>query len=108
MAELRLSGLRVASEVPFVVSYKGQIVGQFFAYLLVEDLVIVELKCVGNLAGKHTAQCLNYLRAAGLRICLLVNFQKPKVEWKRIVCGWRKTLSLRSVVILNLVAEGLA
>jgi len=43
------------------------------------------LKCAERLANEHTAQCLNYLRASGLTLCLLVNFQKPKVEWKRIV-----------------------
>ena len=67
--------------------YKGQSVGDYFADLLVEDVLVVELKCVERLAGEHTAQCLNYLRASNRTVCLLVNFQKPKVEWKRIVTG---------------------
>jgi hypothetical protein len=46
---------------------------------------VVELKCVERLANEHTAQCLNYLRVSGRTCCLLVNFQKPKVEWKRVV-----------------------
>jgi GxxExxY protein len=46
---------------------------------------VIELKCVERLANQHTAQCLNYLRASGRTLCLLINFQKPKVEWKRIV-----------------------
>jgi hypothetical protein len=46
---------------------------------------VVELKCADRLANEHTVQCLNYLRASGLILCLLVNFQKLKVEWKRIV-----------------------
>jgi len=50
---------------------------------------VIELKCVERLASEHTAQCLNYLRASGRTVCLLVNFQKPKVEWKRIVLGYR-------------------
>jgi len=45
---------------------------------------VIELKCVDHLANEHMAQCLNYLRASGLTLCLLVNFQKPKVEWRRI------------------------
>ena len=49
---------------------------------------MLELKCVERLAGGHTAQCLNYLWASGRTVCLLVNFQKPKVEWKRIVNGF--------------------
>jgi len=51
----------------------------------VEDELVVELKCADRLAGEHTAQCINYLRASGRTVCLLVNFQRPKVEWKRIV-----------------------
>lgn len=51
----------------------------------VEGELVVELKCVERLANEHTAQCLNCLRASGRTLCLLVNFQKPKVEWKRIV-----------------------
>lgn len=72
-------------QVSFSVSYKGHCVGQYFADLLVEDVLVIELKCVERLANEHVAQCLNYLRASGRSICLLVNFQKPKVEWKRIV-----------------------
>ncbi|MGD0775555.1 MAG: GxxExxY protein [Candidatus Solibacter sp.] len=53
-----------------------------------EDVLVVELKCVDRLASEHTAQCLNYLRASGRTVCLLVNFQRPKVEWKRVVNGF--------------------
>jgi GxxExxY protein len=55
--------------------------------LVVADKIIVELKCVERFAPQHTAQCLNYLKASGLKIALLINFQKPKVEWKRIING---------------------
>jgi GxxExxY protein len=69
--------------------YKGQYVGEYFADLLVEEVLVVELKCVERLSNEHTAQCLNYLRASGRTVCLLVNFQRPKVEWKRIVHGYK-------------------
>ena len=46
---------------------------------------MVELKCVDRFANEHIAQCLNYLRASGRSLCLLVNFQRPTVEWKRVV-----------------------
>ena len=72
----------------FSVMYKGQSVGDYFADLLVEDVLVVELKCVERFSNEHLAQCLNYLRASGRMVCLLVNFQKPKVEWKRIVHGF--------------------
>ncbi|MEO8371334.1 MAG: GxxExxY protein [Candidatus Solibacter sp.] len=88
ITELRLRGLGVTAEVAFKVSYKGQVVGEYFADLLVEDVLVVELKCVERLTGEHAAQCLNYLRASGRKVCLLVNFYKPKVEWKRVVHGF--------------------
>ena len=89
LKELALRGIRAAAQVSFAVSYKGQCVGDYFADILVEDVLVVELKCVERLVGEHTAQCLNYLRASGRTVCLLVNFQRPKVEWKRIVLGYR-------------------
>jgi len=57
--------------------------------ILVDDVLLIELKCVERFAAEHMAQCLNYLRATGMTVCLLVNFQKPKVEWKRIVNGFQ-------------------
>ena len=57
------------------------------ADLVVEEKVIVELKCVERFANEHLAQCINYLKASRLRVALLINFQKPKVEWKRVLLG---------------------
>jgi GxxExxY protein len=85
--ELGLRGMRATAQASFPVIYKGHSVGEYFADILVEEVLVVELKCVERLANEHTAQCLNYLRASGQNLCLLVNFQKPKVEWKRIVHG---------------------
>ena len=83
--ELSLRGIRATSQAPLTIRYKEQNIGVYYADLLVEDVLVVELKCVDRLANEHVAQCLNYLRASGLAVCLLVNFQKPKVEWRRIV-----------------------
>ena len=88
LRELSLLGIRATAEASFTVTYKGHAVGEYFADILAEDVVVVELKCVERLSSQHTAQCLNYLRASGRTVCLLVNFQKPKVEWKRIVHGF--------------------
>ena len=85
LRELGLRGIRATAEASFTVTYKSHSVGEYFADLLVEDVLVVELKSVERLSSEHTAQCLNYLRASGRTVCLLVNFQKPKVEWKRIV-----------------------
>ncbi len=83
--ELVLRGVSVQSQGRFPVRYKGQHVGDYVADLIVERKLLVELKCVDRLATEHTAQCLNYLRASGLHVALLINFQKPTVQWKRIV-----------------------
>jgi len=85
LAELRLRGIQASQQAPLKVRYKGTIVGEYAADLTVEGVLLVELKCVERFANEHIAQCLNYLRASGLTVCLLVNFQKPKVEWRRIV-----------------------
>ncbi len=79
------TGLRVQQQYSIQVRYDGIVVGEFFADLLVEELVLVEMKTVKSLEEIHTAQCLNYLRATGLPVCLLVNFYRPKVEIKRII-----------------------
>jgi len=86
--ELTLRGLAVRAQAPFPVEYKGHMVGEYAADLLVESQLIVELKCAEAFSNDHLAQCINYLKATGLRLALLINFQKPKVEWRRVVYGW--------------------
>jgi GxxExxY protein len=83
--ELRSAGLTVEQQHSIVVTYKGAVVGQYFADLLVDDSVVVELKASKSLDPFHLAQCRNYLKATGLRLCLLINFGSPRVEVKRIV-----------------------
>jgi GxxExxY protein len=83
--ELTCRGLAVRLQVSYPVVYQGQCVGEYVADLLVEDKVLVELKCVDRSSNEHLAQCLNYLKASRLRLALLINFQKPKVEWRRII-----------------------
>ncbi len=67
------------------VRYKGVIIGEYTADLRVERSVLVELKVVRALDDVHRAQCLNYLEATGLRVCLLLNFAEPRVEMKRFM-----------------------
>lgn len=85
LRELEIRGIRAVGQESMPVVYKGRRVGDYFADILVEDRLVVELKCVERLSREHTAQCLNYLRASGKSVCLLVNFEKPKVEWRRVV-----------------------
>ncbi len=81
--QLRKEGLTVEQQFPIPVYYDGVQVGDFYADLLVCDIVLVELKTVREFNEVHEAQCLNYLKGTARPICLLLNFGKPKVEVKR-------------------------
>lgn len=83
MVDLVSKGLEAEAQVPIKVSYKGKEVGEYYADIAVEKLVIVELKAVDSLQKIHEAQLLNYLKATGYKIGLLVNFTYPKAEIKR-------------------------
>jgi GxxExxY protein len=83
--ELRASGFAVEQQRGMNVSYKDVLVGEYFTDLLVEGVVVVELKTVQVLNRAHRAQCINYLRATGLHLCLLINFGAPRLEVRRVV-----------------------
>ena len=83
--ELSKTGLTVNPQMAIKVHYDGVVVGDFIAGLLINNSAIVELKAAKSLDESHTAQCMNYLKATGIKICLLVNFGKPKAEIRRIV-----------------------
>lgn len=85
LVELKRRGIKAESQVPIKVLYKEEVVGEYIADLLVEDKVIVELKTVENIDKVHEAQLLNYLKATGIRVGILVNFKHPKAEIKRMV-----------------------
>jgi GxxExxY protein len=85
--ELRAAGLEVVQQVRLTVRYKDAVVGEYFADLLVEDALLVELKTVKALDEAHRMQCTNYLKATGLPLCLLLNFGGVRLEIKRVVNG---------------------
>jgi GxxExxY protein len=85
--EIRAAGLVVARQYGVRVHYNDVVVGEYFADLLVEEVLLVELKTVKALDDAHRMQCTNYLKATGLRLCLLLNFGKPRLEIKRVVHG---------------------
>jgi GxxExxY protein len=86
--ELQQIGLRVAQQQQIDVRYKNVLVGNFVADILVENCVIVEIKAVRAFDDVHTAQCVNYLKATGHQVSLLVNFGTSKAVVKRIVYGF--------------------
>ncbi len=85
--ELRAAGLSVAQQSGANVYYHDQVVGEYFVDLLVEDVLLVELKTAKALDDAHQMQCINYLKATGLRLCLLLNFGRPRLEIKRVAHG---------------------
>lgn len=85
LIELNKRGLKAESQVPIKVLYKKDMVGEYIADLLVEKKVIIEIKTVETLDNVHEAQLLNYLKATGIHVGLLVNFKHPKAEIKRMV-----------------------
>ena len=83
--ELEVQGLRAEGQRALEVTYKGKSVGVYLADILVEDRIVLELKAVQSLTKAHEAQLLNYLKASGKRVGLLVNFAHPLAEIRRFV-----------------------
>ena len=85
LAELEFQGLSAKPQVPITVQYKNVVVGEYFADIVVENRVILELKAQQKLPQASRAQLLNYLKATGLHLGMLVNFSFPKASVKRVV-----------------------
>ena len=86
LVELRTEGFECAQEVPFKVKYRAAIVGDYVADIVVAGRVLIEMKACAVLDANHSAQLMNYLRASGIRVGLLLNFGRPKLEYRRFVC----------------------
>ena len=85
--ELATAGLVVETQMPIQVSYNGHLVGDYFADMVVEDEVIVELKATKAIENIHFAQCQNYLKATGKKLGLVINFGEEKVRVRRVANG---------------------
>jgi GxxExxY protein len=85
MIELESSGLGCKTQSPIGVNYKGILVGEYFADILVENRIILEIKAQQSIKTEHTAQLINYLKATDLKLGFLINFTHPKAEIKRFV-----------------------
>ena len=83
--ELNQAGISVEQQVPFQVRYKDVVVGNYYADIVVDRRVIIELNTVEKLIAAHVGQVLNYLRASNLHVGLLLNFSKPKLEYRRVL-----------------------
>jgi GxxExxY protein len=80
---LKAKGIQAECQTPLKVFFRGDLVGAFQADLVVANEIILELKAVKALVSEHQAQLLNYLKASGKPVGLLINFGQPRVEWMR-------------------------
>jgi len=85
VAELAIRGIKAESQVQIDVIYKNKTIGEYFADVVVENQVIAELKAIDSLQKIHEAQILNYLKATGFKVGLLINFTFPRAEIKRFI-----------------------
>ena len=83
--ELKEKGIDCKQQKPIKVLYRNQVVGEYVADILVENKIIFELKTVDEILNIHKAQVINYLKATWLKLGIILNFAKPKLEYKRIV-----------------------
>jgi len=83
--ELRRAGISVEQQKPVQVRYNGMVVGDYQADLIVDARVLVECKAVSGFDPTHEAQILNYLRATGIRVGLLLNFGRARLQYRRLV-----------------------
>jgi len=85
--ELAASGLNIETQKLVKVQYEGQVIGDYYADMIVEDEIVVELKAVKAIESIHFAQCQNYLKATGKKLGLVINFGEEKVKIRRVANG---------------------
>ncbi len=85
MTALRKEGLEATQQSPVSVYFDGEMVGEYFADILIEGKLIIELKTAEKVSSAHHAQLLNYLKATGIQLGLLINFGPRKLEYERFV-----------------------
>lgn len=83
--ELRERGIDVEQQKPLTIQYHGCTVGDYVADLVIDDKIILELKCARSIDPVYVAQTLNYLKATGLRLGLILNFGPKELEFKRVI-----------------------
>ena len=92
--EFDKAGLEYVCQKPVIVKYKGLLVGEYIADIIVESKLLLELKALSTLCSDHEAQLLNYLKATGLSVGLLLNFGRPKLGIKRMIWNHYETKNI--------------
>ena len=85
MVLLHKKGIKAEQQAPISVYFDGEVVGDYYADILIDKKLILELKGAGNIADVHRAQTLNYIKATGLRLAMILNFGKERLEYERLV-----------------------
>ncbi len=85
MVLLRREGIKAKQQAPISVCFEGEVVGDYYSDILVEDKIILELKVAEKIIDIHRAQILNYLKATGLKLAMLLNFGQERLLYERIV-----------------------
>lgn len=83
MIALTQKGINASAQVALNVNFRGVIVGEYYADVIVENKVLLELKAASALTKEHQAQLLNYLKATGKELGMLINFGTTKLEYRR-------------------------
>ncbi len=84
MLLFRKEMMKAAQQAPIVVYFQGAVVGEYFADILVDEQLILELKSVDKISDAHRAQALNYLKATGKKLAIILNFGKERLEYERL------------------------
>lgn len=85
MILLKREGIKAKQQAQITVYFEGEVVGDYYADILVEERVILELKSIEKIIDVHKAQALNYLKATGLPLAIILNFGKDRLEYERLV-----------------------
>lgn len=85
MVLFRKAGIKAIQQAPITVMFDGETVGTYYADILIENKIILELKTASKISESHKAQALNYLKAMGLDLAIIINFANPRLEYQRIV-----------------------
>ena len=92
--ELEKAGLEYLCQKPVLIKYKDFLIGEYIADIIVEGRLLLELKALSSLCREHEAQLINYLKATGLSVGLLLNFGRPKLGIKRMIWNHNETKNI--------------
>jgi GxxExxY protein len=81
----RREGMKTMQQAAVDVKFQTEVVGEYYADILVDDQIILELKCVDEVTSVHRAQAMNYLKATGLELAVILYLKKTKMEFERII-----------------------